>query len=67
MALTFTSGGTIRAAEQVSGRQQRYQFQVQMPARRTDDFLAGLREAFTGADIRYWIMPVLAGGSLRRN
>lgn len=55
----------LSPAEQVSGRQQRYQFQVQMPAGRLDGFLAGLREAFSGADIRYWIMPVLAAGSLR--
>jgi len=57
----------LSAAEQVSGRQQRYQFQVQMPVERAEGFLTGLREAFAGADIRYWIMPVLAGGSLRRD
>lgn len=57
----------LSAAEQVSGRQQRYQFQVQMPADRADAFLAGLREGFPAADIRYWIIPVLSGGNFRRS
>lgn len=56
----------LSTAEQVSGRQQRYQFQVQMPAQRVGSFLDGLREAFAGTDIHYWIMPVIGGGSLRR-
>lgn len=55
----------LSAAEKVSGRQQRYQFQIQMPAEKAEGFLESFREAFSGTDIRYWVMPVMAGGSLR--
>jgi len=55
----------LSAAEKVSGRQQRYQFQIQMDGEKVEAFLESLREAFSGADVRYWMVPVLAGGSLR--
>lgn len=56
----------LSPVEKVSGRQHRYQFQIQMPADAAGVFLEGLRGAFSGADIHYWMMPVIAGGSLRR-
>jgi hypothetical protein len=55
----------LSADEQVSGRQRRYQFQIQMDVERVEGFLAGLGEAFSGADIRYWMLPVVGAGSLR--
>ena len=52
----------LSAAEQVAGRQRRHQFEVRMPAAMQGRFLAELDTAFAMADIRYWVLPVLASG-----
>ena len=52
----------LSAAEQVSGRQRRYQFQVQIELTELDAFIAGFREEFGAADVRYWVLPVLTAG-----
>ena len=54
----------LSIAEQVSGRQRRLQFQVQLAGDRLDEFLAGLTSEFAAADLHYWVTPVLAGGHL---
>jgi hypothetical protein len=54
----------LSIAEQVSGRQRRLQFQVQLEGERVEDFLDALQKDFAGADLHYWILPVLAGGQL---
>jgi len=54
----------LSIAEQVSGRQKRIQFQVQMSGGRLDAFLGTLEADFAGADLHYWVVPVLAGGHL---
>jgi Protein of unknown function (DUF3240) len=54
----------LSIAEQVSGRQRRVQFQVQIGANRLKDLLATLETDFAGADLHYWVVPVLAGGHL---
>jgi Protein of unknown function (DUF3240) len=54
----------LSIAEQVSGRQRRLQFQIQLDAARLDEFLGGLKSEFAGADIHYWAVPILAGGHL---
>ena len=51
----------LSAAEQVSGRIRRRQFQVQMAGAVVDEFLAGLEASMAGADIRYWVLPILGG------
>ena len=55
----------LSLAEQVSGRQRRLQFQVQLDGDRLDGFLASLKADFRDADLHYWVIPLLAGGSLR--
>ena len=54
----------LSIAEQVSGRQKRMQFQIQMSGRRLDGFIEMLTADFGGADLHYWVLPVLAGGHL---
>lgn len=54
----------LSIAEQVSGRQRRVQFQVQLSNELIDDFLESLKREFAGADLHYWIVPLLAGGHL---
>jgi len=54
----------LSIAEQVSGRQRRQQFQIQLPSARLDAFLEALQSEFSGADLHYWAIPVLAGGHL---
>ena len=54
----------LSVAEQVSGRQRRVQFQVQLDDGRLTGFLSNLKAEFDGADLHYWVLPVLAGGHL---
>jgi len=54
----------LSIAEQVSGRQRRVQFQVQLDAGVLDEFLESLKTVFSGADLHYWILPISAGGHL---
>jgi len=54
----------LSIAEQVSGRQRRLQFQVQIEGERLEGLLEALRSEFAGADLHYWVVPVLAGGHL---
>lgn len=54
----------LSIAEQVSGKQRRVQFQIQLDAAKLDAFLAGLHAEFAGADLHYWAVPILAGGHL---
>jgi hypothetical protein len=54
----------LSIAEQVSGRQRRLQFQVQLAGHRLDRFLNTLKAEFGGADLHYWVVPVIAGGHL---
>ena len=55
----------LSIAEQVSGRQRRVQFQVQLGSGALDQFLESLKREFAGADLHYWVVPLLAGGHLR--
>lgn len=50
--------------EQVSGHQRRVQFQVQLDGSLLERFLRNLEADFGGADLHYWVVPVLAGGHL---
>jgi len=54
----------LSVAEQVIGRQRRVQFQVQIDGDRAESFIEELRAEFKGADMHYWVMPVLAAGRL---
>lgn len=48
----------LSTAEQVSGRQRRVQFQIQLATRRVDPFLWELRADFEGADLHFWVQPL---------
>ena len=54
----------LSIAEQVSGHQKRVQFQVQISGSHLARFLDMLECDFAGADLHYWVTPVLAGGHL---
>ncbi len=57
----------LTPAEQVTGTQTRVQFQVRVPREQQDELLAAARESFAGADVHYWVLPLLGGGDLRRD
>jgi hypothetical protein len=50
--------------EQVTGRQRRVQFQMEMRGQDVDAFLENARATFGGADIHFWVVPVLSAGRL---
>jgi len=54
----------LSPAEQVSGRQRRQQFQVQIRTERVEAFLDDFRISFGTADTHFWVLPLIAGGSL---
>ncbi len=54
----------LSAAEQVRGRQSRLQFQVRIPAAQLDDLIGSARREFGGADVGYWVLPLLRSGHL---
>ncbi len=48
--------------EQVSGRQKKIRFQMYVPEARCEAFLAKLKAEFSGTDIHYWVLPIIAQG-----
>lgn len=56
----------LSLAEQVSGRQRRLEFRVELPAAMLDGVVAALAESFAGTDLYYYVTPVLRSGHLRR-
>jgi hypothetical protein len=54
----------LSIAEQVSGRQKRIEFEVQISGSRLSEFLDTLAADFAGSDLHYWVLPVLAQGHL---
>lgn len=61
-----SSHGHLSVAEQVSGRQRRLQFQVQLGSDRLAAFLDALKSEFSGADLHYWVVPVVEAGHLHK-
>jgi len=59
--------GRLTVAEQVSGRQRRMEFRVELSAAALDGFLAELGTEFAGVDLYYFVSPVLRAGHLRRD
>jgi hypothetical protein len=55
----------LSVAEQVSGRQRRLEFRIELPAAALDAFVTDLTTAFAGIDLYYFVTPVLRGGHLR--
>jgi hypothetical protein len=54
----------LSLAEQVSGRQKKLRFQMYVGEAVLADLLARLRQEFSGAGIRYWVMPVVDNGTI---
>jgi hypothetical protein len=54
----------LSAAEQVTGRLRRQQFQVRLPARALEAFLADASAHLGAAGVQYWVLPLIAGGHL---
>jgi len=59
-----TRHDNLSIAEQVSGRQARLQFQVQMASAAVDDFLHALQASLGAAGIHYWVLPISSSGRL---
>lgn len=57
----------LSAAEQVSGRQRRLQFQVQIDADDVRGFLSDARDTLGAAGIHYWVLPVMQSGHFGEN
>lgn len=57
-----TRHDNLSIAEQVSGRQRRQQFQVQMASASVDEFLDALETSLGGAGIHYWVLPISRSG-----
>jgi hypothetical protein len=57
-----TRHDNLSIAEQVSGRQRRQQFQIQMASDEVDEFLDALQASLGGAGIHYWVQPILRSG-----
>lgn len=51
-------------AEHVSGKARRVQIQVKLAEDMRPSLLAALGAEFPGADVRYWVLPVLCSGDL---
>jgi hypothetical protein len=56
----------LSLAEQVSGRQRRVEFRLELPVRALDFVLTDLASTFGGTDLYYYVTPVLRSGHLRR-
>lgn len=50
--------------EQVSGRQKKLRFQMYVEKQVLSELLARLRQEFTGAGIKYWVLPVVDHGDI---
>jgi hypothetical protein len=55
----------LSVAEQVSGRQRRVELRLELPAARVDEWLGALAADFGGADVEYFVSPILRSGRLR--
>jgi hypothetical protein len=49
-------------SEQVTGRQKEIRFQIYVSEMALPEFLAQLRQEFSGLGIQYWVVPVIENG-----
>jgi hypothetical protein len=54
----------LSAAEQVSGRRRRTQFEIHMPREGARDFIQEAFDSFGAADVHCIVVPAIAAGSL---
>ena len=55
----------LSASEQVMGRARATQVQVLLEERAKDALLAQIHEQFPGANLRYWVTPILETGKTK--
>jgi hypothetical protein len=55
----------LSVAEQVSGRQRRMEFRIEIPAAALEDLVQDLTARFAGVDLYYFVTNVLRSGHLR--
>ncbi|MDD4913728.1 MAG: DUF3240 family protein [Methylococcales bacterium] len=58
------SGQGLSLAEQVSGRQRRIRFQMNVDKQNIAELLNRLKTDFDGSGLHYWIMPVIEQGEI---
>lgn len=54
--------GGFDLVEQVTGRQRRALFRVQLSAEEAESLIAAMREELKGASLRYWLTPIHDAG-----
>jgi len=54
----------LSLAEQVSGRQRKIRFQMHVDKKSVAEVVNTLKNDFSGAGMRYWVMPLLGHGVL---
>jgi hypothetical protein len=54
----------LTLTEQVRGRQDRIEFRIELPETEIESFIASLQESFSGADIYFYVLPILHSGHL---
>lgn len=54
----------LSVAEQVSGRQRRVEFRVELPGQQVAPLIDALRAAFAGADVYFFVSPLVRSGHL---
>jgi Protein of unknown function (DUF3240) len=59
-----SSERSMTLAEQVAGRSRRVLFLIQVPRETARAILDDLGQAFRGAGLHYWLLPVIEGGHL---
>lgn len=55
---------TLSLAEQVSGRQKKIGFQLYIEHSALSKLLEHLKAEFSGAGLRYWVMPIIEQGEI---
>ena len=60
----FTREAAQATAEQVAGRQRQVMFQLHVPAGAAEQIIEGVREAFSGSGIHYWVTPLHTAGNI---
>lgn len=59
-----TSHDGLSPTEQVTGRQRRQQFQIQIRAGNVNAFIESVRKSFAAAGLHFWVVPIILGGHL---
>ena len=55
---------SMTLAEQVAGRRRQVLFQTHLPQAQAEALIPGLKQAFAGSGMHYWLLPLAAAGHL---